>query len=68
MKVLSHRPRYIEPAVVPNFGAGSSSAAEAIHTAPITQSAEGPTVIPKTHIVKAVEDKIDKAEGSKAEK
>jgi hypothetical protein len=26
MKVLTHRPRYIEPAVVPDFGAGSSSA------------------------------------------
>jgi hypothetical protein len=29
MKVLTHRPRYIEPAVVPDFGAGSSSAVEA---------------------------------------
>jgi hypothetical protein len=27
MKVLTHRPRYIEPAVVPKFGAGTSSAA-----------------------------------------
>ena len=25
MKVLTHRPRYIEPAVVPEFGAGSTS-------------------------------------------
>jgi hypothetical protein len=33
MKVLTHRPRYIEPAVVPDFGAGSSSAAKAIQTA-----------------------------------
>jgi hypothetical protein len=29
MKVLTHRPRYIEPAVVPKFGAGTSSAAKA---------------------------------------
>jgi hypothetical protein len=29
VKVLTHLPRYIEPAVVPDFGAGSSSAAEA---------------------------------------
>jgi hypothetical protein len=35
VKVLTHRPRYIEPTVVPEFGAGSSSAAEATETAPI---------------------------------
>jgi hypothetical protein len=28
MKVLTHRPRYIEPAVVPEFGGEASSAAE----------------------------------------
>jgi hypothetical protein len=35
VKVLTHRPCYIEPAVVPEFGVGSSSAAEARKTAPI---------------------------------
>jgi hypothetical protein len=35
VKVLTHRPRYIEPAVVPEFDAGSSSAAQATETAPI---------------------------------
>jgi hypothetical protein len=35
MKVMTHRPRYIEPAVVPKFGAGTSSAAEAKQAAPI---------------------------------
>jgi hypothetical protein len=35
MKVLTHRPRYIEPAVVPKFGAGTSSAAEAKEAASI---------------------------------
>jgi hypothetical protein len=25
VKVLTHRPRYIEPVVVPEFGAGSSA-------------------------------------------
>jgi hypothetical protein len=40
VKVLTHRPRYIEPAVVPGFGEGTSSAAEAKQTAPIVQSAE----------------------------
>jgi hypothetical protein len=33
MKVLTHRPRYIEPAVVPEFGEGASSAAETRITA-----------------------------------
>jgi hypothetical protein len=35
VKVLTHRPRYIEPVVVPEFGAWCSSAAEATQTAPI---------------------------------
>jgi hypothetical protein len=67
MKVLTHRLRYIEPAVVPDFGAGSSSAAEATQIASITQSAEEPTVMSKEHTVKAVEDKVDKADEPKVE-
>jgi hypothetical protein len=67
VKVLTHRSRYIEPAVVPDFGAGSSSAAEAIQTAPTAQSAEEPTVMPKTHTVEPVKDKVDKAEEPKVE-
>jgi hypothetical protein len=35
VKVLTHRPRYIEPAVVPEFGEGTSSAAEAKQAASI---------------------------------
>jgi hypothetical protein len=68
VKVLAHQPSYIEPAVVPEFGAGSTPAAEATQSASITQSAEEPTVMPKTHTVKVIEDKIDTAEGSMAEK
>jgi hypothetical protein len=68
VKVLTHQPRYIEPVVVPEFSAGSTPAAEATQSASITQSAKEPTMMPKTHTVKAVEDKIDTAEGSKAEK
>jgi hypothetical protein len=67
VKVLTHRPRYIEPAVVPDFGAGSSSAAEAIQTAPTAQSAKEPTVMPKTHTVEPVENKVDKAEEPKVQ-
>jgi hypothetical protein len=35
MKVLTHRSRYIEPAVVPKFGEGTSSTAEAKQVASI---------------------------------
>jgi hypothetical protein len=40
MKVLTHRPRYIESAVVPKLGEETSSVAEAKQAAPIMQSAE----------------------------
>jgi hypothetical protein len=62
VKILTHQPRYIEPAVVPNFGAGSSSAAKAIQTASTAQGAGEPTVMPKTHIVGPVKDMVEKAE------
>jgi hypothetical protein len=70
MKVLTHRPRYIEPAMVPEFGGEASSAAETRVTAPIAQSTEDPVVMPKLPSVKLVETKADKdkGEGSKIEK
>jgi hypothetical protein len=34
IKVLTHRPRYIETTVVPEFGEGTSSSAEAKQAAP----------------------------------
>jgi hypothetical protein len=61
MKVLTHQPRYIEPAVVPKFGAGTSSAAESKQAAPNVQSAEEPTIVPKVAIVGPAEVKDDKA-------
>jgi hypothetical protein len=60
MKVLTHRPHYIEPAVVPKFGAGTSSAAESKQAAPIVQSAEEPTIVPKVPTVVPAEVKDDK--------
>jgi hypothetical protein len=36
LKVLTHRPRYIEPAIVPEFGEETSSATEAKEPAPPT--------------------------------
>jgi hypothetical protein len=68
VKVLTHRPRGIEPVVVPEFGVGSSSAAEATETTPIAQSTEEATVMPKVFIAEPVKDKVNKAEESKAEK
>jgi hypothetical protein len=62
LKVLTHRPRYIEPAVVPDFGAGTSSAAERKETDSATQSTEEPAVMPKMPTAKEVEMKIDKAD------
>jgi hypothetical protein len=47
VKVLTHRPRYIEPAVVPEFGVGTSSATEIKEIVPTTQSIEEPVVMPK---------------------
>jgi hypothetical protein len=70
LKVLTHRKRYIEPAVVPEFDGEASSAAETRVTALIAQSTEEPIVMPKLPSVKLIETKADKdkAEGSKIEK
>jgi hypothetical protein len=65
VKVLTHRSRYIEPAVVPEFGAGSSSAAKTIQTALTAHGAKEPAVMPKTHIAEPAEDKAKKAEEPK---
>jgi hypothetical protein len=47
LKVLTHRPRYIEPAIVPEFGGKTSSATEAKEPA-LIQKIEEPTAMPKT--------------------
>jgi hypothetical protein len=59
MKVLTHRPHYIEPAVIPEFGKGTCSAAEAKETVPTAQSTEEPAKVPKVLTVKPVERKIE---------
>jgi hypothetical protein len=61
VKVLTHRPRYIEPAVVPEFGGATSSATEAKEPA-LTQSIEEMAVKPKASLVKLAEPKADKIE------
>jgi hypothetical protein len=68
MKVLTHWSHYIEQAVVPKFGAGTSSAAEAKHAAPIVHSTEEPIVVPKMPTVGLAEARDDKAEEPQVEK
>jgi hypothetical protein len=63
MKVLTHRSRYIEPAVIPEFGEGTSSAAKAKEIVPIMQSTVELSVVPKITIVEPA-----KAEDNKAKK
>jgi hypothetical protein len=66
VKVLTHRPRYIELAVVPEFGGEASSATEAKEPAP-TQKIEEPAAMPKTSSAKLAEPKADNigVEGTK---
>jgi hypothetical protein len=68
IKVLTHRPRYIETAVVPEFGEGTSSATEAKQAAPAVRSTEGSTVVPKVPIVGSAEAKDDVAKEPELEK
>jgi hypothetical protein len=68
VKVLTHRSRYIEPVVVPEFGEGTSSAAEAKQVASIVQSAEKSIVVPKVPTVGLAEAEDDKAEEPQVEK
>jgi hypothetical protein len=67
LKVLTHRPRYIEPAAIPDFGEGTSSAAKTKETIPPEQRTEEPAIMPKVPTVKVVETKVDKAEKPKTE-
>jgi hypothetical protein len=69
LKVLTHRPRYIEPAIVPEFGGETSSVTEAKEAAPPTQKTEEPAALPKVPSTKLIETRIDegKAERSKTE-
>jgi hypothetical protein len=68
IKVLTHRPQYIETAVVPEFGEGTSSAVEAGQAAPAVQSTEGLTVVPKMPIDRSAEAKDGVAKEPKLEK
>jgi hypothetical protein len=67
LKVLTHRPRYIEPAAIPKFGEKATSAARTKEIVPSAKSTEEPAVIPKLPSVELVETKADKAEDPKIE-
>jgi hypothetical protein len=66
MKVLTHRPRYIEPAVVPKFDGEAPSAAEPRETAPPTQRTEAPTTMSKLPSIELAESKTDKDKAEKS--
>jgi hypothetical protein len=68
MKVPSHRPRYIEQAVVPEFGEGTTSTAEVKQAAPAARSAEGLIVVPKVPTVGPAEAKDDTTREPELEK
>jgi hypothetical protein len=58
-KVLTHRPRYIETATVPEFGGETSSATEAKEPV-LTQKTEEPTAMPKASPAKSGEPNCQK--------
>jgi hypothetical protein len=60
LKVLTHRPRYIEPAVVPEFGGETSSAAKPKEPIPPTQKVEDPAIMSKVPLAELAESKTDK--------
>jgi hypothetical protein len=54
LKVLTHRPRFIEPAIVPEFGGETSSAIEAKGPA-LTQKNEEPAMMPTADNIEEIE-------------
>ena len=67
MKVLTHRPCYIEPAIVPEFGGETSSVTEAKEPAPPTQKIDEPDAMPKAPSAKLAEPKTDNIEETRVE-
>jgi hypothetical protein len=61
VKVLTHRPRYIEPATVPEFGGETPLATEAKEPT-LTQRIEEPAAKPKASSIKLAEPKADNIE------
>jgi hypothetical protein len=68
IKVLTHRPRYIETATMPKLCEETSSVAKAEPAAPATRSAEESTVVPKVPIAEAAKAKDEVAKRPEIEK
>jgi hypothetical protein len=68
IKVLTHRPRYIEMATVPNFDEGASSTVGTEQAAPAGLSAEELTEVPKVPIAEPAEAKEEAAKKPELEK
>jgi hypothetical protein len=68
MKVLTHRSCYIEPAMIPEFGEGISSAAKAKETIPIMQSTVEPSVVPKITTIRPAKAEDNKAKEPQVER
>jgi hypothetical protein len=67
VKVLTHRPRFIEPAIVPEFGGETSSATEAKEPA-VTQKTEEPAAMSKASPAKLGEPKAINIEEAEVER
>jgi hypothetical protein len=67
VKVLTHRPRFIEPAIVPEFGCETSSTTKAKEPM-ITQKTEEPAAMPKASSAKSDETKATNTEEIAVEK
>jgi hypothetical protein len=68
IKVLTHRPRYIETATLPKLDEGTSSIAGTEQVAPASLSAEESTEVPEVPIVKRAEAKEKAAKKPELEK
>jgi hypothetical protein len=70
IKVLTHRPRYIETTTMLKLGEGTSSTAEAEQAAPTGRSTEESVVVPKVSATRSAEvpKHTAEAEGKAAEK
>jgi hypothetical protein len=67
VKVLTHRPCFIEPAIVPEFGGETSSTTEAKEPV-VTQKAEDPVAMPKAPSAKSDEPKAIDIEEAEVER
>jgi hypothetical protein len=68
IKVLTHRPRYIETTTVPKFNEEASSTVKAKQAAPAVRSAEESTEVPKVPIAEPAEAKEETAKKLELEK